>query len=512
MKRPPKRKRSPRRKIKMKRKSNRALICFLALLLAAAMLPLSVFSGSFTASTGISLKTTLVDNMTVKNDRLTFDVWARDGDGKKIASNVTLNGEQVNYTWDDGDKTSYTLVFSQVGENTVVISAASDGGEKTQATYHIFYQPAAVGEVIGRAVWSVEVFTIGCGYLVLPVEFPIIAGESAADGLVRLLHLNGFVGYYSGTTDSGFYLGYIADGDSARSAYNGYKKSGTASNPKKLGICPSIPEYLQPYLESYMGFYDPEDYINNCEGYLGEFVISNGSGWMYSVNNNFPNVSFSDVYLSDGDIVRVQFTLGYGDDIGGAAALGGGNPQSGYYPVADKDALTSIIAKAGVSNLLTHIEVQNAYFAALTVAAKLDASQSAVDEAANALEDALENHDADGSGDENENTDNSESESNTGVTTPSVDSDTQTSTTLSSKATDEGTPKLPGDTKPSASQTAGTQNEEKSRQGGENLNIIIPAIIVTSLIVVLAIALLIFFGRKKASSKNSNDKGQSNRD
>ena len=54
-----------------------------------------------------------------------------------------------------------------------------------------------------------------------------------------------------------------------------------------------------------MGFYDPEDYINNCEGYLGEFVISNGSGWMYSVNNNFPNVSFSDVYLSDGDIVKV---------------------------------------------------------------------------------------------------------------------------------------------------------------------------------------------------------------
>ena len=34
------------------------------------------------------------------------------------------------------------------------------------------------------------------------------------------------------------------------------------------------------------------------KSHLGEFVITNGSGWMYSVNNVFPNVGFADTYLS----------------------------------------------------------------------------------------------------------------------------------------------------------------------------------------------------------------------
>ncbi len=38
---------------------------------------------------------------------------------------------------------------------------------------------------------------------------------------------------------------------------------------------------------------------------------------MYSINNIFPNVNFADGYLSDGAVVRVQFTLGYGSAISG---------------------------------------------------------------------------------------------------------------------------------------------------------------------------------------------------
>ena len=53
--------------------------------------------------------------------------------------------------------------------------------------------------------------------------------------------------------------------------------------------------------------FDINDYEENWKGKIGEFVFSEGSGWMYSVNNIFPNVSFSDIYLSDGDVVRVQF-------------------------------------------------------------------------------------------------------------------------------------------------------------------------------------------------------------
>lgn len=118
---------------------------------------------------------------------------------------------------------------------------------------------------------------------------------------------------------------------------------------------------------------------------------------MYSVNNVFPNVGFADTYLSDGDIVRVQFTLGYGADIGGFGAMGTSipnvenQPKSGYFSVANKDLLTKAIERTIYSGLITRSNVKNAYAAALSVAETLDASQSAVDNAVSAINSALQN-------------------------------------------------------------------------------------------------------------------------
>ena len=66
---------------------------------------------------------------------------------------------------------------------------------------------------------------------------------------------------------------------------------------------------------------------------------------MYCLNNVFPECRFfSDSYLSDGDVVRVQFTVAYGSDIGGGYAMGGSDNTS-FYPVANKDkALSTLIA------------------------------------------------------------------------------------------------------------------------------------------------------------------------
>ena len=118
---------------------------------------------------------------------------------------------------------------------------------------------------------------------------------------------------------------------------------------------------------------------------------------MYSVNNVFPNVGFADTYLSDGDIVRVQFTLGYGADIGGFGAMGTSipnvenQPKSGYFSVSNKDSLTKAIERTIYSGLITRSNVKNAYAAALSVAETLDASQSAVDNAVSAINSALQN-------------------------------------------------------------------------------------------------------------------------
>ncbi len=58
--------------------------------------------------------------------------------------------------------------------------------------------------------------------------------------------------------------------------------------------------------------------INN----LYEFDVSQGSGWMYSVNGWFPNYGCSRYVLQDGDSIAWRYTCDYGDDVGGGYAAG----------------------------------------------------------------------------------------------------------------------------------------------------------------------------------------------
>ncbi len=365
-----------------------ALGCCLAVLLGLLVaVPAAALAGP-------TLRTTLTDNSIQRGSKRTFDVWARNAGGEKIRATVRHNGETLEPTWNDDEKASYTLHFTEEGENLVTVSASSDGGKRAELTYHITYRPAEAGEEIGRAIWSVELFTVGGGYLIAPTEVPIYEGETSAEQLLRLLSENGLVGYYGGSVKSAFYLAYIADGTAAGETYNNYRRSDPPANPRGLGLNPEIPDLLVPYLEENMTYYDPDDYAKNSAGYLGEFAFTNGSGWMYAVNNVFPNVGFADCYLSDGDVVRVQFTLGYGADIGGAAALGTEADGSGYYAVANKDALTREICNAQKADLLAYANVSDAYRAALAVMATLDATQEAADAAASALADALKHPEA----------------------------------------------------------------------------------------------------------------------
>ena len=367
-----------------------ALLCMLlaCTLLIIAALPVS--------AAGPTVTTTLVDGAVQRGSKKNFDVGARHASGEKLKATVRLNGDKVEPTWDDNEKTSYTLVFTSEGANTVTVTATSDGGRRRELNYTIYYRRAADGEAIGTAVWSVEAFTLGCGYIVYPMYVPIYEGETAAAQLVRMLSECGFVSYCGGSLDSSFYLAYIADGTKSASRYNGYSRFGNPSAPRALDIEPSIPSVLTPHLESTMTYFDPNDYAN-WRGHLGEFVISNGSGWMYSVNNIFPNVGFADCYLSDGDVVRVQFTLGYGADIGGFGAMGTEipdvdvQPSGGYFGVADKDGLTRAICDARASGLLDRTNVALAYAQALAAMEQLDASQSTVGSVSDALRYAVAN-------------------------------------------------------------------------------------------------------------------------
>ena len=246
---------------------------------------------------------TSLEDMTTKADKLTFDLWVKDSNGNKMDVSyirVTNNEEPVSVTWDDLEKTSYILNLG-VEINNVEINVTYN--EKNYlAEYTIIREVAEDEEVIGTITFAMEAFTIGIGYLIEPIQVDIHKGRNAAQELVQILKDNGYDYDHSGNLESGFYLSYLLDDTNTI-----YKTT------------PSIPEVLKEKLE---GVYDEEDYL---DGELGEFNFNSMSGWMYAVNNMFPNVGFSDKYLQDGDIVRVQFTLAYGNDIGGSDALGGGS-------------------------------------------------------------------------------------------------------------------------------------------------------------------------------------------
>ena len=61
------------------------------------------------------------------------------------------------------------------------------------------------------------------------------------------------------------------------------------------------------------------------ENSLGEFDFTAESGWMYSVNGQYPNYGMSECFPKDGDVIRIRFTLALGKDIGGGMAGGSSN-------------------------------------------------------------------------------------------------------------------------------------------------------------------------------------------
>ena len=225
-------------------------------------------------------------------------------------------------------------------------------------------------EADGHVTISVEKFTLGQGYIVEPITVSYKAGETVAELLTKVLGEGNYEN--TGSVDSAFYLSYIRDED-----------EGEVNVPQYiLDQCGSVSE-------------------RSSSEWLGEFDYTSMSGWMYCVNNAFPNYGASDCKLEDGQVIRWQFTVyGYGMDIGGGYSdEGSGSFGGSYIKIANKDELTKAIgninADKKVDQLLSKKEVKKAYDNAYTVLETADASQEDVDKALNDLNNALENKDDD---------------------------------------------------------------------------------------------------------------------
>lgn len=274
----------------------------------------------------------LQDGMVQKNSMLNFDVFAYDTGGGKIPAIVTFNGDTIQPTWEDSEKASYTLVFTNPGENTVVITATDSGGAAAEISYTITYEPAQYGEKIGEAVFCIEAFTVGGGYIIPPVTVDVYEGVNAAYLLQNQLAEYGMECNYTGSPDGGFYLFEI-------------------SNIPDFSPC--IPDVMRDMLTAYGSDITETPQKENA---LAEFDFTSGAGWMYCINNSFPNVSISDYYPQDNDVIRIIFTTAYGSDIGGNN-YADYDPSNDFFERTDRDALTRAIAQQGIESFADSIDI-----------------------------------------------------------------------------------------------------------------------------------------------------------
>lgn len=248
----------------------------------------------------------IADGQTLKGATYTFHVRGLTYSGESLTKgngkiSATNNGNPIGVKWLDGAKVSFNLDVVE-GENNIVITAVDNEGNTATEELTVTGALAEEGAVIGTTTISVEATTIGLGHLVSPQQIDIIQGENAANVLDRLFKEHGFTYEHTGEPNNSFYLSAIY-------------KPGLVTNPV-------IPDDLAELVERDLSRFEPDDYLPDS---LGEFDFSNGSGWMYSVNGNYPNVGFSDMIFKDGDVVRIRFTLALGSDIGG------GMPGTNYH-------------------------------------------------------------------------------------------------------------------------------------------------------------------------------------
>lgn len=318
----------------------------------------------------IDFRTTLKDR-TTKADRYTFDIWANDkATGVQIAKEnlkVTQNGKDIGINWHDSEKTSYTLNLT-AGVNTIVIEV-NNGTDRIKKTFKITQEPAQNGDVIGDFVFSMDTFALGTGYLIEPQRIELVKGLNSAQILDKILTKNMYTYKHTGTLDSGFYLAHILKENDKILDKTSIKIPTVIKNAgDKMGI---------PV--------NPADYDNDKS--LGEFDFSRGSGWMYSVNNIFPNVGFADNYPQHEDVMRTQFTLLYGSD------LGGGMVGENVFEAFSKDEATRALAYINSSDerkeILKDPEVNEAYHALMDEIQIVNPKQRVLDTATGQLDGAV---------------------------------------------------------------------------------------------------------------------------
>lgn len=252
----------------------------------------------------------LTNGLTMKTPDLIVLVDGRSCNGQQLYANnytVSVNGTVVSAPISQsGYQFGYTAYLSNVGANTITITATDGDGYSATRSWTVYYENGDITVTV-----SVEATTVGLGYLVAPTEVTVPGGTDAWTVVQQVLTENG----YTVSVVSGSYLSAI----------------------QRSGICSGFfidSELMELIMADGMdengAGLDPQPFSMDS---LGELDFYRWSGWMYSYNGSYPGYGFNVCKPQDGSVIRVRYTLAMGKDIGGYSSANGnyGVSSGNYY-------------------------------------------------------------------------------------------------------------------------------------------------------------------------------------
>lgn len=251
----------------------------------------------------------LTNGLTMKTPDLIVLVDGRSCNGQQLYANnytVSVNGTVVSAPISQsGYQFGYTAYLSNVGANTITITATDADGYSATRSWTVYYENGDITVTV-----SVEATTVGLGYLVAPTEVTVPGGTDAWTVVQQVLTENGYT-----VSGSGSYLSAI----------------------QRSGICSGFfidSELMELIMADGMdengAGLDPQPFSMDS---LGEFDFYRWSGWMYSYNGSYPGYGMNVCKPQDGSVIRVRYTLAMGKDIGGYSSANGnyGVSSGNYY-------------------------------------------------------------------------------------------------------------------------------------------------------------------------------------
>jgi hypothetical protein len=238
-----------------------------------------------------TISTNLRNGQTVSGIYVSFYIIPKDYRGRHITAfdvTILVNGTRITSTGDDGSRISYRADLNE-GVNSITVTAKDKYGSSITITRSVKCESSGKPKVIGTVNVSVDGSTIGLGTIVSG-SVEIYKGDQLSYVLDRFLKAKGYGYGYTGSLSSAFYLASI-------------KKTGIATSAE-------VPEALRKCVEE-AGL----TIKGSQDNAIAENDFVHGSGWMYSINGDYPSRGLSEYVPSDEDNIVFAFSLHDGKDI-----------------------------------------------------------------------------------------------------------------------------------------------------------------------------------------------------